>query len=331
VTAAAPLPAPVRPMLATAAPAPPRGPGWAFEFKWDGVRAIVAAAGEAVALTSRLGNDVTAGYPELAEIGMVTGGRPVLLDGEIVALDAAGRPNFGLLQDRMHVRHPTPELKDRIPVSFYAFDLLHLDGVSLLAAPYDERRARLAELDLSGLGPAGRVLVPPSYADVDGAQLLEIAGGHGLEGVVAKRRRARYEVGRRSPAWLKTALSHTQEVLVGGWTAGEGRRTGTFGSLLLGAHDVDGRLRYLGHVGTGFRDAVLDDLMARLRPLSRRASPFDEPVPREHARHARWVEPVLVGEVEYRLITRDGRLRHASWRGLRPDRAPDEVVLPAPS
>jgi len=317
------------PMLATPAPVPPRGAGWAFEFKWDGVRAVVAASGDAVRLTSRLGNDVTAGYPELAGIGALTGGRPVLLDGEIVTLDAAGRPNFGLLQDRMHVRRPTPELQARIPVSFYAFDLLHLDGASLLAAPYDERRARLAALNPSGLEPAARVLVPPAFTDVDGDQLLEIARGHGLEGVVAKRRAARYETGRRSPAWLKTALSHYQEVIVGGWTAGEGRRVRTFGSLLLGAHDAGGRLRYLGHVGTGFRDTVLDDLMARLRPLARATSPFDETVPREHARHARWVEPVLVGEVEYRVMTRDGRLRHASWRGLRPDRMPDEVVLPA--
>jgi bifunctional non-homologous end joining protein LigD len=316
------LPEPVAPMLATAGQVP-RGPGWAFEFKWDGVRAVVATAGASVRLTSRLGNDVTAGYPELGGIGALTGGRPALLDGEIVALDAAGRPNFGLLQDRMHVRHPTPELQARIPVSFYAFDLLHLDGRSLLAAPYDERRARLAELE-----PAGRALVPPSFPDVDGVQLLEIARGHGLEGVVAKRRAARYEPGRRSPAWVKTALVRTLEVLIGGWTPGEGRRARTFGSLLLGAHGADGRLRYLGHVGTGFSDAALDQLTGRLRPLLRRTSPFDETVPREHARLARWVEPVLVGEVEYRLITRDGRLRHASWRGLRPDRAPDEVVLP---
>ena len=110
---------------------------------------------------------------------------------------------------------------------------------------------------------------------------------------------------------------------------GEGRRTRTFGSLLLGAHDADGSLRYLGHVGTGFSDAVLTDLMRRLRPLARPTSPFDEVVPREHARKARWVDPVLVGEVEYRLVTRDGRLRHAAWRGLRSDRAPDEVGPPA--
>jgi bifunctional non-homologous end joining protein LigD len=250
----------------------------------------------------------------------------VLLDGEIVALDAAGRPNFGLLQDRMHVRHPSAELRARVPVSFYAFDLLHLDGESLVPAPYDERRARLATLDLSVLEPTGRVLVPPSFPDIGGDQLLDIARAHGLEGVVAKRRAARYEPGRRSPAWLKTALFRTQEVLIGGWTAGEGRRTATFGSLLLGARDPAGALRYLGHVGTGFNEAALGDLMARLRPLARATSPFAD-VPREHARHSRWVEPVLVGEVEYRVMTRDGRLRHASWRGLRPDRDPDEVTV----
>lgn len=316
------LPAPVMPMLATPG-AVPHGPGWAFEFKWDGVRAVVAAAGDQVQLTSRLGNDVTAGYPELAGIGAVTGGRPVLLDGEIVVLDPAGRPNFGLLQDRMHVRRPSAELRSRLPVSFYAFDVLHLDGESLLAAPYDERRARLA-----ALGPADRVLVPPGFDDIDGDQLLAIARSHGLEGVVAKRRAGRYEPGRRSPGWVKTALVRTQEVLVGGFTAGEGRRTTTFGSLLLGAYDAGDALRYLGHVGTGFSDAVLIDLMARLRPLARSTSPFDEVVPREHARRARWVEPVLVGEVEYRLVTRDGRLRHASWRGLRPDREPASVRMP---
>ena len=311
------------PMLATAGQVP-KGPGWAFEFKWDGVRAVVAAAGDQVQLTSRLGNDVTAGYPELAGIGAVTGGRPVLLDGEIVVLDAAGRPDFGLLQDRMHVRHPSAELRARLPVSFYAFDVLYLDGESLLAASYDDRRARLATL-----APPDRVLVPPSFTDIDGDQMLAVARQHGLEGVVAKRRAGRYEPGRRSPGWVKTALVRTQEVLVGGLTAGEGRRTATFGSLLLGAYDAAGALRYLGHVGTGFSDAVLVGLMTRLRPLARPTSPFDEVVPREHARKARWVEPVLVGEVEYRLVTRDGRLRHAAWRGLRPDRAPDSVMMPA--
>jgi bifunctional non-homologous end joining protein LigD len=145
--------------------------------------------------------------------------------------------------------------------------------------------------------------------------------------VVAKRRSSRYEPGRRSAAWVKTALLNTQEVLIGGWTAGEGRRRNTLGALLLGARDADGRLRYLGNVGTGFTEQMLRDLLARLEPLARDASPFADAVPREHARGVRWVSPRLVGEVEYRNLTADRRLRHASWRGLRPDRDPGEIVV----
>jgi bifunctional non-homologous end joining protein LigD len=288
---------------------------------------VAAAAGGRVRLTSRLGNDVTGGYPELAAIGALAGGRPLVVDGEIVALGPGGRPDFHLLQQRMHVRNQADvqALRERVPVSFYVFDLLLIDGESLVAESYDVRRERLAELVAEP-----PVFMPPSYTDVTPAQLLAVAGQHRLEGVVAKRRAGRYEPGRRSPSWVKTAHVHLQEVVVGGWTPGEGRRTRTLGSLLLGAHDADGRLRYLGHVGTGFTEAALAGLLGRLQPLARRGSPFDEPVPRDHARKARWVEPVLVGEVEYRNLTHDNRLRHASWRGLRPDRTPDEVRLPPP-
>ncbi|MGD9532105.1 non-homologous end-joining DNA ligase [Pseudonocardia sp.] len=317
------LPAPVAPMLAVSGE-PPAGRGWAVEFKWDGVRAVTAVAGELVRAQSRLGNDVTAGYPEIADLGAVLDGRPAVLDGELVALDAAGRPDFGLLQHRMHVRRPPAELLARIPVSYLVFDVLWLDGTSLLGEPYDARRAVL-----DGLGLAGRhVRVPPSTPDVPARQMLEVARAHGLEGVVAKRRASRYEPGRRSPAWVKTALVSTQEVVIGGWTAGEGRRTRTFGALLLGAHDGDGRLRYLGHVGTGFTDAALTALLARLVPLEVPESPFADVVPAAEARRARWARPVLVGEVTYRNLTHDLRLRAASWRGLRPDKAPAEARLP---
>lgn len=322
-------PEPVRPMLATAGVAPTTTTGWAVEFKWDGVRAIVDGTVGGVRLTSRNGNDMSAGYPELTRAGSVGGwaaGRHVVLDGELVALDAAGRPDFGLLQHRMHLRHPAPEVVARVPVALYVFDLLVLDGRRLLREPYDTRRDLL---DTLGLGDVAGVQVPPSVADVPATQLLEVARAHGLEGVVAKRRGSRYEPGRRSASWVKTALLSTQEVLVAGWTAGEGRRAGTVGALLLGAHDVDGRLRFLGHVGTGFTDAVLRDLHARLAPLRRDTGAFDDDeVPREYARPARWVEPVLVGEVEYRTLTHDHRLRHAVWRGLRPDRDPAGIVLP---
>lgn len=318
------LPKPVAPMLA-AAGAPPSGPGWGFEFKWDGVRAIVAAAGDLVRLYSRKGNDITGGYPELGVLSSLTGGRPVLLDGEIVALDEAGRPDFGLLQRRMHVRSPGRELVAQVPTSYYVFDLLDLDGHRLLLESYQRRRELLAGLGLEG--GSRWVRVPPYHTDVDGRQLLEVARQHHLEGVVGKRLSSRYEAGRRSSVWTKTALLATQEVIVGGWTTGEGRRAGTLGALLVGAHDAEGRLRYLGDVGTGFTDRMLDDLRGRLAALRSPSSPFDEPVPREQARRAQWVSPRLVGEVEYRNLTRDRRLRHAAWRGLRADKEPAEVTL----
>ncbi len=318
------LPKPVAPMLASPGE-PPSGPGWAFEFKWDGVRALAATADDQVRLYSRNGNDITGGYPELAVLSGLVGGRPVLLDGEIVTLGENGHPDFALLQQRMHVRAPSPWLVDRIPISYYVFDLLDLDGRRLLPQSYQQRRELLAELAVDGVSP--RVRVPPQYTDIDGRQLLELARLHGLEGVVGKRLSSRYEPGRRSPAWMKTALWSTQEVVVGGWTTGQGRRAGTLGALLLGAYDDDRRLRYIGDVGTGFTDRMLDDLLVRLADLEAPDSPFDEPVPREHARRALWVRPQLVGEVEYRVLTPDRRLRHAAWRGLRPDKDPAQVTL----
>ena len=221
---------------------------------------------------SRNGKDITAGYPELIVLSGLVGGRPVLFDGEIVALDRAGQPNFGWLQQRMHVRSPGPQLLARIPVSYFVFDLLDLDGRRLLSESYERRRELLADLGLEG--GSERVQVPLHYSDVDGWQLLEVARMHGLEGVVGKRLSSRYEPGRRSPAWRKTALWTTQEVVIGGWTTGEGRRAGTLGALLLGAHDDAGRLRYLGHVGTGFTDRMLHDLLHKLAALEQPDSPL---------------------------------------------------------
>lgn len=313
-------------MLATAG-VPPAGLGWAVEFKWDGIRALAASTGPALRFTTRNGNDVTAAYPDLtgpAASSPWTGDRPVLLDGEIVALDAAGRPDFGLLQQRMQLRQPSAELVARVPVAYYVFDVLHLGNRRLLDEPYDVRRAVLHDLDLD---TAAAVAVPPQHVDVDAGRLLEVAREHGLEGIVCKRRSSRYEPGRRSPGWIKTALLTTQEVVVGGWTPGRGRRAGTVGALLLGAHDHGGALRYLGSVGTGFTAAALDHLYRILAPLAQDRPPFDEPIPAVEARAAHWVRPVLVGEVVYRTLTHDRRLRHAAWRGLRPDRTPNDAVL----
>ena len=306
-------------MLASPGPLP-AGAGWAYEVKWDGVRALVAVEGGEVRATSRSGNDVTGGYPELAALGLPDG---VLLDGELVVLGPGGTPDFGLLQSRMHVRGPAPALRERAPVIFLPFDVLHAGGASLLDAPYDDRRAVLDALGLD---------VPPAFLD-GGADLLASTLASGLEGVLAKRRDGRYLPGRRTDGWVKVKHVHRQSAVICGWKPGAGGRAGSLGSLLLGIHDAgppagDG-LRYAGHVGTGFDAATLALLADRLAPLARATPPYDGPVPREHARLARWVEPVLVCEVALTAWTREGRLRHPSYKGLRDDLDPTAVVREA--
>jgi bifunctional non-homologous end joining protein LigD len=324
------VPDAVAPMLAVDGPLPDDDQH-GYEWKWDGFRgcARVSDTGE-TRITSRSGSDHTYRYPELGDVfGAALGGRAAVLDGEVVALNAAGRPEFELMQRRaMH--EPTAKLRAEVPVVYFAFDLLRIGSESLLTRPYEQRRELLAEL----LRPAdGRIVVPPWYtrADISPAQLLETAAAHGIEGVVAKRLDAPYLPGARSPLWTKRALTRTREVVVGGWRVGAGRRADTLGALLLGGYDDEGALVYLGDVGTGFSDDALDHLRAVLAPLARPASPFASEVPRDRARGAHWVEPVLVGEVVYRRVTPDRRLRHTSWRGLRPDRTPDEVRAPEPT
>lgn len=308
-------------MLATLGPMP-TGPGWAFEFKWDGVRSVITTAGSAVRAFSRNDLDITAGYPELDQLPEQLGGRPVVLDGELVALDATGATSFGLLQQRMHVRAPKPALVARAAVLFYAFDLLWLDRKPTLGWSYTRRRTALEGLDLHQADPMS---VPPSFAG-PGQAVLDAAAEHGMEGVVAKQADSTYQPGRRSPAWIKVPLNRTQEAVIIGWKPGRGRRAGSIGSLLLAAYHRIGQLDFIGHVGTGFTDDMLNDLATRLAPLERSTPAVTgREVPREHARDAHWTEPALVGEVEFRSWTADGRMRHPSWRGLRPDKNPAEV------
>jgi bifunctional non-homologous end joining protein LigD len=318
------LPSPIAPMLATLGQ-PPAQDGWATEFKWDGARAIIAAAGKRTRITTRNGNDITTVYPEIVEAGLGTD-RSVLLDAELIALNAEGKPDFGLLQERMQVRGPKPQLRDRVPVTACLFDLIELDGRSLIEESYDLRRALLMDL---GLHELPLISAPASHTDLSPTQMLEIARETGLEGIVTKRRTSRYEPGQRSRQWITTPIIQTQEVIVGGWTPGEGHRSDGLGALILGAHDETGKLRYLGHVGTGFSDAMLRDLLTQLETIPAETSPFDELVPRIHERNAHWVRPLLVGEVVYRTLTSQGRLRHAAWRGIRPDKQLAEVTLPA--
>ena len=263
------LPRLVRPMLATLRrdlPADQDRYGW--EFKWDGVRAIAYVSGDEVRLVSRSDKEMAASYPELA---VVTGRvqAPVILDGEIVAL-RAGRPDFGLLQSRMHVRRPATRLVRDAPVHLYLFDPLYQGRDSLLELPYTERRARLEGLGLD----AGPVRTPPWFRD-DAEAVLAASLRHGLEGVVGKPLASRYHLGRRRD-WIKVKNIRHQEVIVCGWQPGQGRRANTIGSLLMGVY-ADDRLRYAGNVGTGFTEAMLRELMRQLDP--RDTSPFSTPVP----------------------------------------------------
>ncbi len=285
------------------------------------VRAVTYLDGGQLMVVSRNDREVSGSYPELSALLKRFPRRRVILDGEIVALDAEGVPSFSLLQQRMHVRIPSPALRERVPVQLYVFDLLHLGTRSTLELPYTRRRQMLAELGLDD----EVATTPPYWADSAGKDLMHAAAERGLEGVVAKRLDSPYQPGIRSRLWVKTPRNKTVEVVVAGWKPGEGRRAGLIGSLLLGVYDDAGRLTYAGNVGTGFTHEMLGELARQLAPLRRDTSPFDQPVPRADARQAHWVEPNLVGEVTYRTLTPDGRLRHPAWRGLRPDKAPTDA------
>ncbi|HEY5143314.1 MAG TPA: DNA ligase D [Solirubrobacteraceae bacterium] len=309
---AEPMPAALAPMLATAGTLP-EGAQWAFEIKWDGVRVLCHATPGRLALRSRAGQDITGAYPELGAMTRALHEHRAILDGEIVAFDADGRPSFQALQRRMHVRDEARvrRLAREVPVTYAIFDLLWLDGRSLMGLPYDERRARLAGLELDGAH-----WQTPAATIGSGAELLEAASGLGLEGVVAKRRDGAYLPGRRSRGWVKVKLRASAELRIGGWLEGSGGRGGRIGALLVGEEEADGTLRYVGRVGSGLSDAELDDLGGRLAALARERSPF-APGGSRPPRGARWVEPALLAEVAYTERSTSGILRHPVWQGLR--------------
>jgi bifunctional non-homologous end joining protein LigD len=320
----------VEPMLATLVDAAHFGDesGWAFEMKWDGVRAIAYLAGGRVKLLSRKGRDDTRAYFEVADELTKINVKTAILDGEVVVTDSAGRPNFGLLQHRINLTKPADieRAARAYPAQLMLFDILELNGQSLIKKSYDDRRAILEGLALSE--PGSLIQVPPTF-DGDLEAALATADHLQLEGVVAKRRNSIYQPGRRTHTWLKIKLHRAQEVVIGGWRPGQGRRSGGVGSLLMGIPTEAGS-HYVGRVGSGFNDRQLDDIEARLDKLSRKTSPFID-VPREDARDAHWVTPALVGEVTYGELTEPGRLRHPVWRGLRPDKAPKDVVWERPA
>ena len=318
-----PMPERVRPMLAVAAPLPVHDEGWAYEFKWDGVRALVYVDGGRVRAYSRNDKDLAPSFPELRAVGEFLGSRTAILDGEVVAFDDAGRPSFGRLQQRLHLGSSSlvQRRAREVPISFLAFDLLYLEGRLLIDRPYDERRALLEGLKLEGASFA----TPPSVTDAHGADILAVARERGLEGVVAKRRGSHYAPGQRNGEWLKIKNFRTQEVVIGGWTPGKGAREGSIGALLLGLPGSAG-LDYVGKVGTGFSDDARRELLETFAALETSSSPFAGRLPSADAAHAHYVSPELVGEVRYGEWTGDRRLRHPSWRGLRPDKNAADVV-----
>ncbi|QDP96955.1 ATP-dependent DNA ligase [Microlunatus elymi] len=296
---------------------------WAFEMKWDGVRAVCYLAGGQAKILSRRGLESSVSYPEIVDALSGIAVDNAILDGEIVALDDHGRPSFSRLQNRMNLTQPTDVARARrtTPVQLVIFDVLYLDGRSLVKEHYVDRRRRLQELITDG----GRIQVPPSF-DGDLETALSASESLGLEGVVAKRRTSIYQAGSRGRTWLKIKNFKTQEVVVGGWRDGNGRRAGTVGALLIGVPDEVGRLRYAGRVGSGFSDAELERIAKQFRSMARDDCPLDD-VPRIDTRDAHWIEPRLVGEVSYGEWTDDHRLRHPVWRGWRPDKTPDDVRM----
>ncbi|EOM77748.1 ATP-dependent DNA ligase [Rhodococcus rhodnii] len=308
----APFPTGLKPMLAS--------PGtlsdvddtrWQFEGKWDGVRIIAEFRGGELVLRSRIGRDKTSDYDALGDLADRLEGHDVVLDGEVVAFDAQGVSSFQLLQNG---GAPT----------YLVFDVLYLDGVSLLTKPLSDRRRVL-----DALATKTGIEVPPLLGGgADAAREHSLA--QGWEGIVAKRTDSVYRPGKRGRTWLKIKNWHTQEVVVGGYTRGQGARSSTIGALLMGIHrpggEEGGKLDYIGKVGTGFTERDLDELHGLLAPLERKTSPFAGDVPRADAKDPVWVTPKIVGEVRYFEWTSADRLRHPSWRGIRDDKNAYDVV-----
>jgi bifunctional non-homologous end joining protein LigD len=314
-----PMPDRIAPMMARSGVLPPDEQKYGFEVKWDGIRAICFLDHGHISLQGRNFTDFTPRYPEVRELARELGARRLILDGEVVAFDEQGRPSFERLQSRMHLASDSAvrrRMRDT-PVNYVIFDLLYMDGHSTLPLAYEQRRELLEALELEG--PAWRV---PSYHRGEGGALLAATRDLGIEGVVAKRLDSAYSPGQRSSAWVKVKNVCEQDVVIGGWTPGEGGRATTLGALAVGVY-ADGKLSYAGKVGTGFTEKTLALVQRELEPLRRQGSPFDG---RQPPKGTVFVEPQLVARVELREWTRSGTMRAPSFKGLRDDMEPQDCV-----
>jgi bifunctional non-homologous end joining protein LigD len=308
-----------KPMLATLAKEVPHGDGWLYEVKWDGYRALAYVRGSEARLVSRNDNDLTGRFESVAKAIVKALKTPhCVLDGEICALDAEGRATFSAMQ-QSHGRRD-------VQFVFAAFDLLELEGETLTHLPLVERRKRLEQL----LDRRQKTVLY-SEAFTDGDALMAAAREQRFEGIMAKQEQSKYQEGKRSRDWLKVKATGRQEFVIVGYTAGEGRRKDTFGSLIMAVNE-GGELRYVGNVGTGFDDAEIKRLLGKLRQLERKDTPLPSvpKMPRVRKADVHWVEPVLVAEVEFVEWTHDGRLRAPSYQGLRDDKTAAEVRREVP-
>ena len=318
------MPEGIEPMKATLAKLPSDDEGWGYEIKWDGVRAIAYVPPGHLTLESRNLREITPQYPEIGGITRALEGRPVVLDGELVAFDDDGRPSFQRLQGRMHVVSSS-EVRRRmrdVPVTYVIFDVLHLDGETLFERPYEERRELLESLELDG-----ESWQTPAYHRGEGAALLDASARQGLEGIVAKRLASPYRPGKRGRDWLKVKNVRSQEVVIGGWLPGKGRREGEIGALLVGYYDDDelatqARSAPASPKPTCGCCASASSRCAPTRARSRAAS---------RRREAIFVRTDLVAQVEFAEWTNAGTLRHASYEGLRDDKPAADVVREEPA
>jgi bifunctional non-homologous end joining protein LigD len=322
------MPTEIHPMLATSIAEPFDAPDWLFEIKWDGYRAVAFIENGKTRLVSRNQNELTARYPELKDLAHSLKAKTAILDGEVVALDEQGRPSFSLMQQRTGFRPggrrgPTDA---GVPVLYYAFDLLYLDGYDLRKLPLEERKKKLASILI-----ARDMLRYSDHYERRGKALIELARKKGLEGILAKKRDSIYQE-RRSSEWLKIKIRHSLESVIGGYTPPEGSRA-HFGSVVLGLYDKQGRLIHIGQAGSGFNQKSLAEIWKMLQKRETNQKPFYGEV--EALRKVNWVKPDLVAEIEYAEWT-DGasggtgpKLRAPVFLGLRDDKDPKDCSLEA--